>query len=59
MKSIAIAAKRHGTKKYLKIFKSVYNYLQKSGKEVYLERHVAELMGLKKFNPFNLLEFKV
>jgi NAD+ kinase len=53
MKTIAIAARHHGTEKYSKVFKSVYKYLQKAGKEVYLERHVAELMGLKKYQPFN------
>ena len=52
MKRIAIAGKRtkEDCEKFKKVFKQVYAYLKKNGKEVYLEKQVAEVLGLANYN---------
>ncbi len=53
MEKIGLTAKRTNVERYAPVFRRVYNYLVKLKKEVYIEKHVAELIGLKKYNPFN------
>lgn len=53
MKIIGITAKRTRVERYASVFRRVYNYLKKSGKEIYIEKHVAQLIGLKKYNEFH------
>ncbi|PIZ71536.1 NAD(+) kinase [Candidatus Peregrinibacteria bacterium CG_4_10_14_0_2_um_filter_43_11] len=51
MKRIAITSKRHA-KGNEKIFRSVYSYLIKVGKEVYVEKQIAEQIGLKEYKEY-------
>ena len=51
MKIIGIAARRE-CEQYAPIFKRVYKFLLKSGKEVYLEKRVAEIIGLKEYKEY-------
>jgi len=51
MKSIAIITKKDSDK-YNKAFKSLYGYLVKMDKEVYITEELAESIGLKKYNQF-------
>lgn len=53
MEIIGITAKRSNAARYAPVFKRVYAYLKKAGKKVYVERHVAEVIGLKKFEVFH------
>lgn len=52
MQKIGLVAKRTNVEKYTQIFKRVYDYLQKIEKDVYIEKHVAELIGLKNYKQF-------
>lgn len=52
MEIIGITAKRSNAARYAPVFKRVYTYLKKAGKKVHVERHVAEVIGLKKFEVF-------
>ncbi len=52
MQKIGITAKRTNVEKYAPIFCRVYNYLKKEGKEIYVEKHVAKLIGLKSYKEF-------
>lgn len=51
MKRIAIAAKRHG-ENYEPVLRKIYTYLQKTGKEIYIERHAAEKIKLRRYKEF-------
>jgi len=51
MKKVAIASRLH-LEKHEKTFKSVIRYLKTSNKDVYLEKRVADLMGIKKYKEF-------
>ena len=53
MNKIGITAKRTKVERYAKVFKRVYDYLKKTDKEVYIEKHVAQLIGLKKYKEFH------
>lgn len=53
MEKVGIAAKRTNVEKYAHVFKRVYDHLQKIEKDVYIEKHVAKLIGLKDFKEFN------
>lgn len=53
MQKVGLTAKRTNVEKYAPVFKRVHAYLKKSGKEVYVEKHVAQLIGLKKYKEFN------
>lgn len=53
MEKIGLTAKRSNAEKFAPVFKRVYDYLIKMEKEVYVENHVAELIGLKDYNQFN------
>jgi NAD+ kinase len=52
MDKIGITAKRTNVERYAPIFRRVYNYLKKSGKEIYIEKHVAKLIGLRSYKEF-------
>jgi len=52
MQKIGLTAKRNNIAKYEKVFERVYNYLIKVEKDVYIEKHVAELIGLKNYKQF-------
>ncbi len=54
MKRIAIASKRspEGAGRFAPVFKTVHQILKKKGKEIYLEKQVAELLGFRHFNEF-------
>jgi len=51
MKSIALAS-RLKLEKYEKVFHSINRYLKKNNKEVYLEKRVADMMGIKQYKEF-------
>lgn len=51
MKSIGITAKKN-THRYEKVFRTVYNFLLKQGKEVYLQKHIAEMIGVTDYKPY-------
>lgn len=53
MQKIGITAKRSQVEKFKTVIQRVYDYLLKIGKQVYVEKHVAEMLGLKKFNEFH------
>jgi len=53
MKKIGLTAKRRDVEQYVSTIKRVYDYLLKMKKDVYMERHVAELIGVKKYKLFN------
>lgn len=53
MQKIGITAKRTKVERYATVFKRVYNYLKKTDKEIYIEKHVAQLIGLKKYKEFH------
>ncbi|MBN2096642.1 NAD(+)/NADH kinase [Candidatus Peregrinibacteria bacterium] len=53
MKIIGITAKRTHVERYAPVFKRVYDYLKKTDKTIYIEKHVAELIGLKKYKEFH------
>lgn len=53
MKSIGLAAKKK-TFRYEKVFRTVYRFLKKQGKDVYLQPHIAEMIGEKNYQPFQV-----
>ena len=53
MQKIGITAKRTNVERYATVFRRVYDYLKKTDKEVFIEKHVANLIGLKKYNEFH------
>lgn len=52
MEKIGLTAKRTNVEKYASVFKRIYEYLKKIDKDIYVEDHVAELIGLKKYKQF-------
>lgn len=53
MKKIGITAKRTNVERFEKVFRRVYNCLKKFDKDIYIEKHVAKIVGLKKYKEFN------
>lgn len=53
MKIIGIAAKKN-CDRYEKVFRSVYKDLIKKGKDVYIQKHIAEMIGLKDYKEFRI-----
>ncbi|MDH5597251.1 MAG: NAD(+)/NADH kinase [Candidatus Peregrinibacteria bacterium] len=51
MESVAIVSRRN-LEKHEKVFARVLTYLEKKGKEVFLEERVAEILKLKKYKEF-------
>ena len=52
MKRIAIVSRKN-LEKHEKTFRSVLKFLEKEGKEVFLEERVADLLKLQEYNPFH------
>ena len=53
MQKIGLTAKRSHVQRYKQTIRRVYSYLAKLKKEVYIEKHVADILGLKKYNEFH------
>ncbi len=53
MQKIGITAKRTNVERYEKVFRRVYDCLKKFDKDIYIEKHVAKIIGLKKFKEFH------
>lgn len=52
MHKIGMVAKRTGAERHTDVFRRVYAYLTKMRKEIYIEKHIADLLGLKKYQAF-------
>jgi len=52
MNKIGITAKHTNVEQFTPVFKRLYEYLKKADKDVYIEKHVADLIGLKKYKEF-------
>ncbi len=52
LQTIAMAAKRTQVERYRKVFAAVYRELERLGKTVLVEPHVARLLGLKRYREF-------
>jgi len=52
MKKIGIVAKHKKVERYALAFKRIYEYLKKVDKDIYVEKHVAEIIKLKKYKEF-------
>jgi NAD+ kinase len=53
MQRIGLVAKRTDAGRFATIFKRVYAQLKKFDKELFIEKHIAELIGLKSYEVFN------
>ena len=53
MQKIGITAKRTNVERFEKVFRRVYDCLKKFDKDIYIEKHVAKIIGLKKCKEFN------
>jgi len=52
MNKIGITAKHTNVERFTPVLKRLYEYLKKAEKDVYIEKHVADLIGLKKYKEF-------
>ena len=52
MKKIGIAAKHRNAEKFVPLFRRLYDNLVKTGKEIFIEKHVADFIGLKSYKEF-------
>ncbi len=52
MKRIGIASKRSQCEKYSKVISRVIEFLEKEGKEVHMEKHVAKVIGRRRYKEF-------
>ena len=52
MKKIGITAKHTNVEHFTPVFKRLYEYLKKVDKDIYVEKHVAQLINLKKYKEF-------
>jgi NAD+ kinase len=59
MQKIGLTAKRSHVQRFKSVITRVYDYLKKMGKEVYIEKHVADILKLKKYNKFQRGKTKV
>jgi NAD+ kinase len=53
MQKIGITAKHTNVERFTPVFKRVYAFLEKVGKDIYVEKHVADIIGLKKYKEFH------
>ena len=53
MKRIGIAAKHRSAGKFIPLFRKLYDFLKKTDKEIFIEKHIAELIGLKKYKLYD------
>lgn len=53
MQKIGLTAKRTNVERYAPVFKRVYKYLKDAKKDIYVEKHIANLIGLKKYKEFH------
>lgn len=52
MHKVGLTAKRTNVERYKQIFKRVYDYLKRTDKDIYVEKHIAEIIGIKKYKEF-------
>ena len=53
MEKVGITAKRTNVERFEKVFKRAYECLKKLDKDIYIEKHVANIIGLKKYKEFH------
>lgn len=59
MKSIAIIAKKNNVENYKLVFKNLFKFFSKLDKEIYWEKHIADVLCLKKYKEFYRSKTKV
>ena len=47
MEKIGLTAKRTNVECYAPVFRRIYEYLKKADKDIYIEKHIAKIIGLK------------
>jgi len=52
MKKIGITAKHKNVERFAPAFRRIYEYLKKTNKDIYVEKHVADIIKLKKYKEF-------